>query len=111
MVEAPGRVMMPRPMTPDPKPDLVERNPDGSFTNDTLKRAMKAFRRRLKLTRADDESRLGHNAMTKGNRSSIVGVRPPDQYPHEVWEALVARGRLRRGHEGTYEAIETAEPS
>lgn len=97
-------------MSPDPNPDLIERNPDGSFTKETLKRAMKAFRRRLKLTRVDDESRLGHNAMTKGSRSSIVGVRPPDHYPHEVWEDLVARGRLRRGSEGTYELIET-EPS
>jgi hypothetical protein len=86
--------------------DLVERNPDGSLTSDTLKRAMKAFRRRLKLTRADDESRLGRNPLTKGSRSTIVGIKPPEQYPAEVWDELVARGRLRKLGPGQYEALE-----
>jgi hypothetical protein len=86
--------------------DLVERNPDGSLTSETLKRAMKAFRRRLKLTRTDDESRLGRNPLTSGNRSSIVGIKPPEQYPAEVWDDLVARGRLRKLGPGQYEAVD-----
>ena len=91
-----------------PNPNLVERNPDGSFTKETLQRAMKALKRRLKLTRLDDESRLGHDAMSKGGRSGITGVRPPDQYPVEVWQALEKKGRIRAVGQGLYEIVETA---
>ncbi|MGE3880266.1 MAG: hypothetical protein AB7I19_14495 [Planctomycetota bacterium] len=93
---------------PRPEPILVERNPDGTFTKETLKRAMKALKKRLKATRLDDESRLGHDAMTRGGRSGIVGVALPKQYPAEVWQVLVETGRIRevgRGS-GTYEVIE-----
>ena len=77
----------PRTMTTGrPPSDLVQRNDDGSLTQETLKRAMNACRRRLKLTREDDEARLGHDAMTKGRSSAIVGIKPPEQYPQEVWD-------------------------
>ena len=85
---------------------LVERNPDGSLTKETVKRAMKAFRKRLKLTRLDDESRLGHDAMTKGERSTITGVRPPEKFPPEVWQELAEMGRLRPIGHGLYEIVE-----
>ncbi|MCA8942406.1 MAG: hypothetical protein KDB80_07565 [Planctomycetes bacterium] len=91
---------------PGPQQDLVQRNPDGSLTKETLKRAMKAFRRRLKLTREEDENRLGHDAMTSGRKSAIVGIKPPEQYPQEVWDALVELGRLRRIESGVYEITE-----
>jgi hypothetical protein len=91
----------------NPNPNLVERNPDGSFTKETLQRAMKALKRRLKVTRLDDESRLGHDAMTKGSRSGITGVRPPDQYPPEVWQALEQKGRIRAVGPGLYEIADT----
>ena len=93
---------------PQPEPILVERNPDGSFTKETLQRAMKALKKRLKATRLDDESKLGHDAMTRGGRSRIVGVTLPKQYPAEVWQALVEKGRIReveRGS-GTYEVVD-----
>ncbi len=85
---------------------LVEYNEDGSISKETLKRAMKAYRRRLKLTREDDESRLGHDAMSSGRKSSIVGVHAPEQYPPEVWAALVEKGRLKKHQDGVYEMIE-----
>ncbi len=88
------------------KPDLIQRNEDGSLTKETLKRASKAFRRRLKLTREEDENRLGHNAMTSGRASSIVGIKPPEQYPQEVWDTLVTLGRLRVIEPGVYEIVE-----
>ncbi len=89
-----------------PNPNLVERNPDGSLTKETLQRAMKALKKRLKLTRLDDESRLGHEAMTKGGHSGITGVKPPDQYPAEVWAALAEKGRIRALGQGLYEIVE-----
>jgi hypothetical protein len=60
-----------------------------------LKRAMKAVRKRLKLMRLDDESSLGGSAMTGGRHSAISAVRPPEQYPPEVWEHLIRIGRIR----------------
>ncbi|MCU0863847.1 MAG: hypothetical protein MUC36_08655 [Planctomycetes bacterium] len=87
-------------------PQLVERNPDGTFTKETLQRAMKALKKRLKVTRLDDESRLGHDAMSKGGNSGIIGVRPPTQYPAEVWQALEQKGRIRSDRHGLYEILE-----
>jgi hypothetical protein len=89
-----------------PKENLIERNPDGSFTKETLQRAMKALKRRLKLTRLDDESRLGHDAMTRGGRSGITGVKGPEQYPAEVWQALAQKGRIRDLGQGLYEIVD-----
>ena len=91
-----------------PGRNIVERNPDGTFTKETFKRAMKALRKRLKVTRLDDESRLGGDAMTKGGRSSISAVKAPEQYPAEVWQALEERGRVRSVGHGLYEIVEQA---
>ncbi len=71
-----------------------------------LKRAMKAFRKRLKVTRLDDESTLGGAGMTSGRESSIVAVQAPDQYPAETWEMLANLGRLRRSGHGMYEILD-----
>ncbi len=68
-----------------------------------LKKALKAFRKRLKLTRLDDESRLGHGAMSSGGRSGIVAIPPPTQYPQAVWDELVRQGKLRCASHGLYE--------
>ena len=79
--------------------EKISRNADGSFTKETRKRAMKAFRRRLKLTRLDDESRLGHDPMSRG-------VAPPEQYPPELWEELAQLGRLIKIAPNLYEIVE-----
>lgn len=84
----------------------IERNPDGSFTKETLLRAMKALKKRLKLTRLDDESRLGHEAMSRGGHSGILGVKPPPQYPAEVWQALEQKGRIKLDRHGLAEIVE-----
>lgn len=86
--------------------NIVEYNPDGTFTKETLKRAMKALKRRMKLTRLDDESKLGHDAMSGGERSGVVAVKPPEQYPAEVWQALEQKGRVRIDRHGLCEIIE-----
>jgi len=67
-----------------------------------LKAAYKAFKKRLKLTRLDDASRLGHGPMSSGQGSSIAGITPPDQYPRAVWEKLVEQGKLRHAGHGMY---------
>ncbi len=68
-----------------------------------LKRAMKAYRKRLKVTILSAESSLGGGPMSSGRKSTIVGVLPPDRYPTEVWDELVRQKRLLAGDRGTYE--------
>ncbi len=77
------------------------------LTPQYLKQAMKAFKKRLKLTRLDEESNLGAGPFSGGRNSGIVAIQPPNQYPREVWEKLVEQGRLRRAGGGMYELVQT----
>jgi hypothetical protein len=75
----------------------------GGHTPQELSRALQAFKKRLKLTKLDSESKLGYGPMTGGRPSGIVAITPPSQYPRSVWDALVAEGRLKKGQQGMYE--------
>ena len=68
-----------------------------------LKAALKAFKKRLKLTCLDDQSQIGVGPMSSGRKSGIVAIMPPDQYPRAVWDELVRQGRLKSGGSGLYE--------
>lgn len=70
---------------------------------EVLKRAMKAFRKSLKVTRLDAESGIGGGPMSGGRQSEIVGIVPPARYPRAVWDQLVRERRLRDGRRGIYE--------
>ncbi|MCL2646788.1 MAG: hypothetical protein FWD61_07250 [Phycisphaerales bacterium] len=70
-------------------------------TDEELKRAFKAFKKRLKLTRLDDESRLGRSPLTGGG-TGIESIIPPREFPQEVWDELVNRGRLSKDADGFY---------
>jgi hypothetical protein len=80
------------------------------FTPQYLKQALKAFKKRLKLTRLDEESTIGGGPLSGGRDSGIVAIQPPSQYPREVWEKLVEQGRLRRAGSGMYELVQESEP-
>ena len=71
-----------------------------------LKLAMQAFKKRIKLTRLDDESKVGRSPMSGGQKSEVVGIRPPDQFPQEVWDELVKQGRLKRDNHGFYQMVQ-----
>jgi len=77
--------------------------PQSSPTPQDLKAAMKAFRKRLKLTRLDDQSRIGVGPFSSGRESGIVAISPPEQFPQAVWDELVRQGKLRRAGQGQYE--------
>jgi hypothetical protein len=83
--------------TPTPEPPSKEE----------LRLAMKAFRKRLKLTRLDDESRMGYGPTSSGQQSGIVAIKPPDQFSKAVWQELAKQGKLKRGGGGLYSLVES----
>ena len=68
-----------------------------------LKAALKAFKKRLKLTNRDDQSRIGVGPFSSGRPSGIVAITPPDQFPQAVWDELARQGKLKRAGSGLYE--------
>jgi hypothetical protein len=82
--------------------------PDGEAPDEeTCRRALRAFRKRLALTRLDDESRLGgHQALSRGEESRITAIAPPIDWPKAVWQELVRQGKLRYTGHGCYELAE-----
>jgi transcriptional regulator with XRE-family HTH domain len=74
-------------------------------TPQELKQALKAFRKRLKLTQLDEESRLGVGPLSH-TRARIVAITPPNQFASAVWEELVKQGKLKKAGGGTYELVE-----
>jgi hypothetical protein len=76
----------------------------GAPTPEELKRALKAFKKRLKLTQLGEDSRISGNPLT-GPRSHIVAIVPPTEFPPEVWDALVRQGKLKKAGRGMYELV------
>ena len=70
---------------------------------ETCRRALRAFRKRLALTRLDDESKLGRGPLSKGGDSHLAAIVPPSEWPQSVWEELVRKGRLHYIGYGLYE--------
>ena len=80
-----------------PKPEV-----DASIDEQVLRDAMKAFRKRLKLTKLDHESKLGRSPLSTGRGADFESILPPHQFPEPVWETLVARGELTGTGRGFY---------
>lgn len=87
---------------------MAEKETPGSAapTPERLKAAFKAFKRRLKVTRLEADSKISGRALSGGQRSVIVAILPPSDFPREVWEALVKQGKLKNAGSGTYELVE-----
>lgn len=70
---------------------------------EVLKAAFTAFKKRLKLTRLDEESRLGGGRPTTGGKTSgVVAIIPPNQFPREVWQELARQGKIKDTGRGFY---------
>ena len=72
-------------------------------TEEELKRALKAIKKKLKLARLDDESGLSRGG---GKKSGIMGITPPTGHPPGIWEELVKAGKLHREMSNTYSVVE-----
>jgi hypothetical protein len=75
-------------------------------SKEELRLAMKAFRKRLKLMRLDDESGVGHGPMSSGQKSRIAAITPPDQFPKAVWQELARQGKIKHDRGGLYSLVE-----
>jgi len=75
------------------------------FSKEELRKALRAFKKRLKVTRLDDESRLGYGPVSGGGGSRIIAISPPNQYSIEVWDELVRQGKLKHAGHGMYELV------
>jgi hypothetical protein len=70
---------------------------------ETCKKAFKAFRKRVSLTKLDDDSKLGRSPLSKGASKGALAITPPMEWPTEVWRELARQGKLRDVGHGMYE--------
>ena len=73
-------------------------------TEKELKDAFKAFKKRLKLTQLDEDSKMTRRPTTSGS-SPIVAIEPPNQFGKAVWDELVKQGKLKKAGQGMYELV------
>ncbi len=89
----------------DPSTPLVTEKPAEELPEvppETLRDAMRAFRKRMKLTKLDHESKLGRSPLTGGKEAEFESILPPHQFPSEVWKTLAAQGELESCGGGFY---------
>ena len=101
----------------EPNEEPAQENDGGSADNaapaepelhskEELRLALKAFRKRLRLTRLDDESRMGYGPTSSGQSSGIVAITPPNQFPASVWKELAKQGKIKRAGGTLYSLVE-----
>lgn len=88
----------------DPTPSADQSTPAGpAIPEETLKAALTAFKKRFKLTKLNDESKLGASRpMTGGKKSEIQGIMPPSDFKREVWQELARQGKIKNMGGGFY---------
>jgi len=92
----------PTPAADAAKPAAPAAAPASAPSEATLKEAYKAFKKRLKIKQLDHDSRYGR-APTSSGSTEIAAIEPPNQYAKDVWDALVAQGKLKYAGHGMYE--------
>lgn len=97
----PAATQAPSPPASPPAESL----PKVELSGETLHSAMKAFKKRLKLTQLNEDSKLSARALTGGSKTVVAAIQPPNQFPREVWEALADRGNLKRENHGFYKFV------
>ncbi|HET6248676.1 MAG TPA: hypothetical protein VFE47_13320 [Tepidisphaeraceae bacterium] len=73
-------------------------------SEEDLKKALKAFKKRLKMQQLEEDSKLGHSPLT-GSKTKIVSIQPPLGFGREVWEDLADQGYLKRDGRGFFELV------
>lgn len=78
----------------------------GAPTKEQLKAAFKAFKKRLRTMRLDEESNLNFRPTSVGRKSEIVAITPPAQFEQAIWDELVKQGKIKSAGQGTYELVD-----
>jgi hypothetical protein len=69
-----------------------------------LKKAFHAFKKRLKLTQLETDSKLGRSPMT-GRKEKITAIQPPLGFGRPTWDKLVVAGYLKDEGRGLFSLI------
>lgn len=72
------------------------------FHHDDLAAAMRAFKKRLKIIRLNDESKLGGRYTSGGRTSKVDAIEPPTEFDPQIWKVLARDGRLTDTGGGFY---------
>lgn len=70
-------------------------------TEEEIKKAFKAFKKKVKNLQLEDDSKLGHSPLT-GARSKVAAVQPPTGFGREIWDEMVDKGLLKSDGGGFY---------
>lgn len=87
-----------KPAAPKPQADAAEQD----VSEADMAAALKAFKKRLKISRLADESKLGGRYTSGGRQSKIDAILPPNEFPPAVWKALEKAGKLKHTGQGFY---------
>lgn len=88
-----------------PTSPATPKAPDPQATDEEMSAALKAFKKRLKLARLADESKLGGRYTSGGRHSNIDAIMPPEQFAPHVWRALEKAGKLKHTGQGFYAEV------
>ena len=69
--------------------------------NEEEKKALRAFKKRLKMQQLDGDSRLGRSPLT-GAHSTVYAIQPPMGFGRPMWETLAGKGYLKDDGGGLY---------
>jgi hypothetical protein len=78
--------------------DIVTAMP---YTDNELKKAYHAFKKKLKMQQLEDDSVLGRSPLT-GTRSTVVAIQPPLGFGKEIWQELADKEYLKADGGGFY---------
>ncbi len=72
-------------------------------TEEELRKALRAFRKRLKMTQLEEDSKLGRSHLT-GQKNTITAIQPPLGFGKAIWQELCDKGALKYDGGGLYMA-------
>ncbi len=90
----------------EPVEAVAKPAPPGTFSPELLAKALAAFKKRLKLTQLEQDSKLGRSPLSSG-KSHVTAITPPREYPRAVWDELFAQGKIRPVGGGMFELVWT----
>ena len=77
-----------------------------TVSDEDLKKALKAFKKKIKNLRLEDDSKLGRGPLSGTGKQKVVSIQPPSGFGRETWEQLAEQGFLKRDGGGFYELVE-----